>query len=132
MLPHAYPFLLLDRALMIEPGCWAVALKNVTGNDPLVEAGVLAPVLLAEVMAQAAGLAAGRPSEPPAPAVLAQIDRFRCRSPIVAGDQLVVTARIARRYGTMVKVRASVRVARRWRAGAELLLHFPAATGPSR
>ena len=126
MLPHAYPFLLLDRALMIEPGRWAVGLKNVTGNDPLVEDGVLAPVLLAEVMAQAAGLAAAELLDHPLPAVLAQIDRFRCRSPIVVGDQLLVTARVVRRFGALVKVRASVRVAGRSRAAAELVLHFPA------
>lgn len=131
MLPHAYPFLMLDRALMIEPGRWAVGLKNVTGDDPLVEDGVLAPVLLAEAMAQAAGLAAAESLERTLPAVLAHIDRFRCRLPVVAGDQLLVTARVVRRFGAAVKVRASVRVAGRSRAAAELILHFPVAAGPN-
>lgn len=127
-LPHAYPFRLLDRAVMLEPGRWAVGMRNLTRDDPLVDAeGALAPVLLAEAMAQTAGLAASDASEPASPGVLAQIDRFRCSSAIVAGDHLLVAARVVRRFGATVKVRASVKVAGRFRAAAELVLQFPQA-----
>jgi 3-hydroxyacyl-[acyl-carrier-protein] dehydratase len=123
--PHAYPFRLLDRAFILEPGRWAVGVKNLTRDDPLLDAeGTLAPVLLAEAMAQTAGLAASDASRSDSPAVVAQIDRFRCYPPILAGDHLVVAARVVRRFGATVKVRASVRLAGRFRAAAELVLRF--------
>lgn len=125
-LPHAYPFRLLDGARVLEPGRWVVGMKNVTCGDPLVDsAGVLAPVLLAEVMAQAAGLVFAHASAAAAPAMLASIDRFRCCRRAVAGDQLLVSVRLVRRFGTMAKVRASVYVAGRPRAAAELGFHVP-------
>jgi len=124
-LPHAYPLLLVDRVLMLEPDHWVVALRNVTRNDPLVDAsGLLPSVLVAEAMAQAAGLAVA-PSRSGATVMLAGIDRFRCRRPIVAGDQLVVTVRVVKQFAGIVKVRAAVRVAGRRRAAGELMLHFP-------
>jgi 3-hydroxyacyl-[acyl-carrier-protein] dehydratase len=128
VLPHAYPFLLLDRTLALEPGRWAVGLKNVTDDDPLLTPdGVLPPVLLAEVMAQAAGVAVAAVPGQGGPALLARIDRFRCRSPAVAGDQLVVTARVVRHFGAAVMVRASVRIGHRRCAAAELVLQLPQA-----
>ncbi len=126
-LPHAYPFRLLYRTLMLEPGRWAVAIKNLTRDDPLADAdGVLLPVLLAEVMAQAAGLAAVESPGDAASGMLVHIGRFRCRPPVRAGDQLLVTARVLRRFGANVKVHAAVRVAGRRCAAAELVLHVPA------
>lgn len=131
VLPHRYPFLLLDRVLMVDPGQWAVAVKNVTRNEPLVDAnGELPAVLLAEVMAQAAGLAAATATATgwPASAVLVKLDRFRCRR-VIAGDQLLAVARVGRRFGPGVSVRASVTVAGRPRAAAELVLHFQQPAG---
>ena len=126
-LPHAYPFVMIDRALLLEPGRWAVTLKNLTRDDPLLDGdGALPPVLLAEAMAQAAGLAVAAAQT--APAMLAQIDRFRCRAAVCSGDQLVVMVRVARRFGRAVKVRASVRVDGHRCAAAELVLHFPTVT----
>ena len=125
-LPHAYPFHLLDRAVVLAPGRWAVGVKNLTRDDPLVDGeGRLAPVLLAEAMAQTAGLAVSGSSGTASMAMLGQIDRFRCRASVVAGDSLLVGARVVRRFGAAVKVRASVKVAGRLRAAAEFVLHFP-------
>lgn len=129
VLPHAFPFLLVDRILMLEPDRWVVTLKNVTRNDPLVDDdGNLPPVLVAEVMAQTAGLAMTPPAEGGA-TVLARLDRFRCRPPLRSGDQLLVTVRVVRRLGSGAKVRASVSVAGRYRAAAELLLYHVRANG---
>jgi 3-hydroxyacyl-[acyl-carrier-protein] dehydratase len=124
-LPHRYPFLLLDRIVEIRPGVSAVAVKNLTRNDPLFDAaGVLPSVLLAEVIAQCVGVAvlaeqAGRS------AILVRIDRFRVgRQPVEAGDQLRVTARILRVFGSTVKARGVVCVGARVRAAAELVLQL--------
>jgi 3-hydroxymyristoyl/3-hydroxydecanoyl-(acyl carrier protein) dehydratase len=122
-LPHAFPFILVDRILMLEPDRWVMTLKNVTRNDPLVDGdGNLPPVLLAEAMAQTAGLAITPPQDSGA-TVLARLDRFRCSPPLRSGDQLIVTVRVVRRLGSSVKVRASVRVSGRVRAAAELVLY---------
>ena len=123
LLPHAFPFILVDRILMLEPDRWVVTVKNVTRNDPLVDAsGNLPPALVAEVMAQSAGLAMTPPTAGGA-TVLARLDRFRCRPPLRSGDQLVVTVRVVRRLGSGAKVRISICVAGRYRAAGELVLY---------
>ena len=111
---------------MIAPGQWAVALKNISQGDALVDAdGILPPTLLAEVMAQTAGLAVAADMPERRVALLVEIDRFRCRRQVRAGEQLLVSARVLRRFGGNVKVRASIRAGRRWGAACELVLHFP-------
>jgi 3-hydroxyacyl-[acyl-carrier-protein] dehydratase len=128
-LPHAYPFLLIDRVLLVEPERWAVALRGLSGDDPLLDgAGLLPPLLLVEAMAQTAGLAIGAPAGG-APLVLARVHRFRCGAPPGAGERLLVTARLIRRFGALTQVRASVRAGTRRCAAAELVLHAPAAEG---
>ena len=122
-LPHGYPFLLLERIVEVVPGVSAVAVKNLTRSDPLLDGdGFLPAVLLAEAIAQCVGLAvlAVRPGSG---AVLARIDRFRAGvRAVVAGDQLQVQGRILRVFGATVKSRGIVRVNGRIRAAGELVL----------
>ncbi len=124
-LPHAYPFLLLDRVVEVRPGVGAAALRNLTHGDPLLDGdGVLPPVLLAEALAQCAGLA-GLGTRPAAGAALARIDRFRvsrvgCR----AGDQMHVSTRVVRIFGATVKAHGVVRVGGRIRAAGEVVLQL--------
>ena len=124
-MPHGYPFFLLDRILEVVPGVSALALKNLTTGDPLLDAdGHLPAALLAEVIAQCVGLAV-LGVRPGSGAVLARVDRFRVRRcPIVAGDQLYVRARILRIFGRTVKARGDVCVNRRVRAAGELMLQL--------
>lgn len=124
-LPHSYPFLLLDRIVEVRPGVSAVAVKNLTRSDPLFDAaGVLPAVLLAEVIAQCVGVAV-LAEQPGRSAILARIDRFRVgRQPVGAGDQLRVSARILRVFGSTVKARGVVCVNDRVRAAAELVLQL--------
>jgi 3-hydroxyacyl-[acyl-carrier-protein] dehydratase len=123
-LPHTYPFLLIDRIVESVPAQRAVAVKNLTRGDPLLDAdGLLPSVLLVEAMAQCAGVAVlggdrGRT------AVLASINRFRTRSRVVAGDQLRVSANVLRSFGAMAKVRAVVRVDGRPRAACDVVLQI--------
>lgn len=123
-LPHGFPFRLVDRVLMVEPDAWAVVLKSLARNDPLVdENGVLPPMLLCEMMAQAAGLAV-TPPVPRTAAMLAAVDRFRCRPPVIAGQPLLVIARVKRRFGLNIKVRALVWASGSVRAAGDLVLHL--------
>lgn len=97
LLPHRYPFLLLDRVVALEPGRWLEALKNVTVNEPFFQGHfpgrpVMPGVLILEAMAQATGILAYRSAAtPPDPAelyYLVGIDRARFKKPVGPGDQL--------------------------------------------
>jgi UDP-3-O-[3-hydroxymyristoyl] N-acetylglucosamine deacetylase / 3-hydroxyacyl-[acyl-carrier-protein] dehydratase len=94
MLPHRYPFLLIDRVLEIEGYKRAVALKNVTINEPYFQghfpaAPIMPGVLQLEAMAQLAGVLLLRKLENTGKlAVLWSIDKVKLRGAVVPGDQL--------------------------------------------
>ncbi len=101
VLPHRYPFLLVDRVLEISNE-HAVGMKNVTANEPFFqghfpERFVMPGVLIVEAMAQIAGLVAlkrlGRSGQL---AFLAGIDGVRFREPVVPGDRLVIETRLVK------------------------------------
>lgn len=105
LLPHRYPFLLLDRVTALEPGRHLVALKNVTINEPFFQGHfpgrpVMPGVLILEAMAQATGILAYRSADlPPDPDelyYLVGIDRARFKKPVGPGDQLVIHAELQR------------------------------------
>jgi len=129
-LPHRYPFLLLDRVTDVRPGVSAEATRNLARSDPLLDGdGSLPRVLLAEAIAQCAGLAV-LGVRPGSGAVLARINRFRTtRVAIGAGDQLRVQARVQRIFGATVKARGVVSVAGRIRAAAEVVLQISSGAG---
>jgi 3-hydroxyacyl-[acyl-carrier-protein] dehydratase len=125
-LPHRPPFLLLDRVLACDAGSSAVAVKNLSAGDPWMQPGGWPAVLLAEVMAQTAGLAAGGTGA----AVVARLDRFRCHGRVLSGDRLIAAARVVRRFGATALVRALVRCNGRRCAAAEIVLRFDAGLPP--
>lgn len=95
LLPHRYPFLLVDRVVEIEPGKRLAAIKNVTINEPFFQGHfptkpVMPGVLLIEAMAQATGLLAMESAEVPKEAIyyLVGVDKARFKRPVVPGDQL--------------------------------------------
>jgi beta-hydroxyacyl-ACP dehydratase FabZ len=114
ILPHRFPFLLVDRVVEIDPGKRLVAIKNVTINEPFFTGHfpgvpVMPGVLIVEALAQASGLlvAYGRPVVPNAYLLFAGIDNVRFRLPVVPGDTLTLTvdavrirARSAQLHGT--------------------------------
>lgn len=96
LLPHRYPFLLVDRVIEVEPGKRLVAIKNVTINEPFFQGHfpskpVMPGVLLIEAMAQATGLLAMESADVPKEAIyyLVGVDKARFKRPVVPGDQLV-------------------------------------------
>ena len=123
-LPHAYPFLLLDRVVEVDHGRSARAVKNLTCDDPLLDAaGSLPPVLLVEAMAETAGIAAIGPHGGMT-AMLARIERFRSRLTFGAGDRLEISVRVLKVFGSVVKARGVVRVGGRIGAAGEVYLHL--------
>jgi len=104
LLPHRYPFLLVDRVIDSEPGKRLVAIKNVTVNEPFFQGHfpskpVMPGVLLIEAMAQATGLLAMESAEVPKEAIyyLVGVDKARFKSPVVPGDQVHLEVEVIKR-----------------------------------
>ena len=130
VLPHRYPFLLVDRVVELSAGQRIVALKNVTINEPFFvghfPARPLMPgVLICEAVVQAGGILARSSVDPsveiavspqlsvPSPprlAMLTGLDRVRFRRQVVPGDQLLMEVEILRRRGTFWKMQGAARV----------------------
>ena len=100
LLPHRYPFALVDRVLEHEPGKRAVAIKNVTLNEPHFQGHfpgrpLMPGVLIVEAMAQVGGLIVTQmPELPKGLFVFAGIDGVRFRRPVVPGDQLLISCEL--------------------------------------
>ena len=97
LLPHRFPFALIDRVIEHVPGKKAVALKNVTINEPqfqghFPERPLMPGVLIVESMAQVGGVIVTQmPDLPKGLFVFAGINNVKFRRPVVPGDQLVIT-----------------------------------------
>jgi beta-hydroxyacyl-ACP dehydratase FabZ len=95
LLPHRYPFLLVDRVIELEPGRKAVAIKNVSVNEPFFRGHwpgkpIMPGVLIIEALAQAAGvlIAASVDVRPGRAVLMASLDDVKLRRPVVPGDQI--------------------------------------------
>ena len=107
-LPHRPPFVFLDRILERQPGERAVAEKQFATADPFVgETGTLPTTLLAEVMAQCAGAAAGGEADH---GMLVGVQDFRANGSVRVGDCARVEARVVRRHGAMLRAEAKISV----------------------
>jgi len=126
LLPHRYPFLLIDRVLEIDGYQRAVAIKNVTINEPYFQghfpqAPLMPGVLQLEALAQLAGVLLLRKLEHTGKlAVLMAIDKVKLRSPVSPGDQLRLTVETIRMRGEIGRVRGVGTVAGRVSVEAEL------------
>lgn len=98
LLPHRYPFLLVDRVVDFEEGKWLRAVKNVSVNEPCFtghfpNAPIFPGVLILEAMAQATGVLAiksyGKLNENEL-YYFASIDGAKFKQPVVPGDQMVI------------------------------------------
>lgn len=98
MLPHRYPFLLVDRVVDFEEGKWLKAVKNVSVNEPCFTGHfpgqpIFPGVLILEAMAQATGVLAvksyGKLKEDEL-YYFASIDKARFKRPVVPGDQILL------------------------------------------
>jgi 3-hydroxyacyl-[acyl-carrier-protein] dehydratase len=130
ILPHRYPFLLIDRVLEVEGDKRLVALKNVTINEPFFAghfpgAPVMPGVLTIEAMAQAGAIMGLLHSSPEdvknALVFFMGIDEARFRRPIVPGDQLRIVVNVLRRKSVVWKMKGEVWVGEELAAEATLL-----------
>ncbi len=112
ILPHRYPFLLVDRILKIDPGNKARGLKNVTINEEFFNGhfpghAVMPGVLIVEAMAQVGGvLLLSLNLNHGKLAYFAGMDNVRFRKPVMPGDTLVTDVELLKTRGNIGKVRA--------------------------
>jgi len=116
VLPHRYPFLLVDRILELEPGRRAVGVKNVTVNEDFFNGHfpgnpIMPGVLIVEAMAQVGGiLLLATTGNEGKLAFFAGIDKLRFRRPVLPGDQLVTEVTILKTKGDIGRVAVVGRV----------------------
>ena len=112
ILPHRYPFLLVDRIVEVsEDGTRAVAIKNVTANEFFFQGhfpdnAIMPGVLIVEALAQAGGAALGRIGGEGQLAMLAGIDNFKFRKPVVPGDTLRLEVELVKLRGPIGRIAA--------------------------
>jgi UDP-3-O-[3-hydroxymyristoyl] N-acetylglucosamine deacetylase/3-hydroxyacyl-[acyl-carrier-protein] dehydratase len=126
LMPHRYPFLLLDRVLSIDPGRRLVALKNVTFNEPFFpghwpDRPVMPGVMILEAMAQAAGILISHRFDPDRHmAMIVSIDDVKIRRQVVPGDQLVLEIDRFRARSKMAEAHGVARIGDQVAAEARL------------
>ncbi len=132
LLPHRYPFLLVDRVLEGEKGKSMVALKNVSMNEPFFQGHfpsepIMPGVLILEGMAQVGGLLAfySLPEMIGDKLIyFAGIDKVRFRLPVVPGDQLIYEMEVIKHKGKIWKMAGTAKVEDKVAAEAEFMAAF--------
>ncbi len=116
LLPHRYPFLLVDRIIEFDPGRRIVGLKNVTINEPFFpghfpDYPIMPGVLIIEALAQVGGILALKAmGEKKKIALFAGIDNCKFRRPVLPGDQIRLECNVTGQKGPVWKVRGEASV----------------------
>ncbi len=129
MLPHRYPFLLIDKIIEVEPGRRATGIKNVTINEPFFQGHfpghpIMPGVLIIEAMAQVGGVLALKSHEDVVKGKLIYftgIDKARFRKPVLPGDQLRIVIEVINHKNDMWKMKAGAFVEEKLVCEAELM-----------
>jgi 3-hydroxyacyl-[acyl-carrier-protein] dehydratase len=138
IIPHRYPFLLVDRVVEMEPGKRIVAIKNVSANEWFFQGHfpgypIMPGVLIVEALAQAGAvlLLSDESARGQIP-LFAGIEKCRFRQQVVPGDTLTLELEVISRRGPVGKGKATARVDGKLAAQCELtfaLAPMPAAGG---
>ncbi len=132
ILPHRYPFLMVDRIIEMEPEKRVVGIKNVTANEPFFRGHfpgnpIMPGVLVIEAMAQVGGVLAclsvhgPMDKEKQTPVFFMSIDKVKFRKPVVPGDQLRLEADALRTGSSIWKMAGKAFVGNTLVAEAELV-----------
>ena len=134
ILPHRYPFLLVDRILE-STDKKIVGLKNVTINEPFFQGHfpghpIMPGVLILEAMAQVGGVGALNLAENLGKlAYFLSIKEAKFRKPVVPGDQLIIEIEIMKKKLSVMQVRATAKVAGEVVTEAEMMFAFVTPNG---
>ncbi len=117
LLPHRYPFLLVDRVLSFEVEKSITAIKNVTYNEPqftghFPDHPVMPGVMMVEAMAQVGGILAFQsvPKDHEYLVYFTGIDKVRFRRPVCPGDQIIFELTLLRRRGLVWKFHGEAKI----------------------
>lgn len=127
ILPHKYPFLLVDRILELEPGKRAVGIKSVTINEPFFQGHfpnypIMPGVLIIEAMAQVGGVLAFKSDGSKDKIVyFIGIDKAKFRKPVLPGDQIRFEVEVLQRRLNVWKLRGNAFVEGKLVCEAELM-----------
>lgn len=127
LLPHRYPFLLIDKITELVPNEKIVAIKNVTANEPQFMGHfpghpIMPGVLIVEAMAQAGGVLAFKSTDAEDKLVYFMgIDKAKFRKPVVPGDVLELTLEVTKARSAIWGFKGVARVDGKVVAQAELL-----------
>ena len=130
LIPHRYPFLLVDRVEELEPGVRAVGIKNVTQNEPFFQGHfpdypVMPGVLIVEAMAQVGAVGVMTLEDYQGKlALFAGIDGVRFRRQVIPGDVLRMEVEISRLKGRIGRGKGSATVNGERACEAELMFAF--------
>ncbi|MCL0085119.1 3-hydroxyacyl-ACP dehydratase FabZ [Thermodesulfovibrionales bacterium] len=129
LLPHRYPFLLVDRVIELEPNNRVVGIKNVTINEPFFQGHfpdnpIMPGVLIVEAMAQAAGILAFKSSRTEGKKIVyfMSIEKVKFRRPVLPGDQLRLEIQVTQTRGNVWKFSGNTFVGDRLTTEAEFIV----------
>jgi beta-hydroxyacyl-ACP dehydratase FabZ len=132
LLPHRYPFIMIDRILELTPGEKVVALKNVTINGPFFqghfpENPIMPGVLIIEAMGQAGVILAAKSLDREPHGLLIYLmgmDKIKFRKPVTTGDQLIFEMKFLKQRRKVFKMSGTAYVDEKIVAQAELMGTF--------
>ena len=126
ILPHRYPFLLVDRIIDLQPGVSITGIKNVTMNEPFFQGHfpgqpIMPGVLIVEAMAQVAGVMAFSSGVEGKSVFFMSIDKAKFRRPVVPGDQIRLEIKLLQQRGNVWKFSGNAIVDDKTASEAEFL-----------
>ena len=132
LLPHRYPFIMIDRILELVPGEKVVALKNVTINEPFFQghfpgSPIMPGVLMIEAMGQAGAVLAAEslPEEEQGSLIYFMgMNKVKFRKPVVPGDQIIFEIKFLKQRAKVFKMSGMAFVDEKLVAEAELMASF--------
>lgn len=109
IIPHRYPFLMIDKIVELEEHVSAVGIKNVTINEPFFQGHfpdnpIMPGVLIVEAMAQVSAVLAYKSGAQGRGIYFMSIERVKFRKPVVPGDQLKIAVKTTHRRNTVWKI----------------------------
>ena len=132
ILPHRYPFIMIDRIIELVPGEKVVALKNVTINEPFFQGHfpgnpIMPGVLMIEAMGQAGAVLAAESlseKEPGSLIYFMGMNKVKFRKPVVPGDQIIFELKFLKQRAKVFKMSGMALVDEKLVAEAELMASF--------
>ena len=135
LLPHRYPFLLVDRIVELEPGKRAVGIKNLTGNEWFFSGhAVYPPTLLLESLAQLGGVVLGSKAREENPNVrfiglFAGVSDFQYQRNPILGERVILKVALSQTLASIYRFAAQAYVEEEKIAGGQILLSFSKTPG---